>query len=200
MDEALDALAARRASTSTRCACARSRSATRSTDFIAAHEHGVRRRAEPRRAAAHAAGQRAASIDPARLMPVLHYDGTPITARFIIEAIAERVRADNVAPIKRQEGGVHDLPRQAEAAPPDAAEQQARLHAARLRRQDLDAVRRLRPRLDLGGASSRPAGSSTSSRTASPSSRASAARRRRPTTSSATRTASTPCTAACRRC
>ena len=37
-----------------------------------------------------------------------------------------------------------------EAAPPDAADQPARLHAARLRRQDLDAVRRLRPRLDLG--------------------------------------------------
>ena len=29
-------------------------------------------------------------VDPARLVPVLHYDGTPITARFIIEAIAER--------------------------------------------------------------------------------------------------------------
>ena len=41
--------------------------------------------------------------------------------------------------------------------------------------------------------------SSTSSRTASPSSRGSAARRRRPTAFSATRTASTPCTAACPR-
>ena len=38
-------------------------------------------------------------IDPARLEPILHYDGTPITARFIIEAIAARVRADNVEPI-----------------------------------------------------------------------------------------------------
>ena len=93
-------------------------------------------------------------IDPARLEPILHYDGTPITARFIIEAIAERRarrqrRADRA---KRKEGRSHDLPRQAQAAPPDPAEQQARLHAARLRRQDLDAVRRLRPRLDLGGA------------------------------------------------
>ena len=33
---------------------------------------------------------------------------------------------------------------------PTLPTQQARLHAARLRRQDLDAVRRLRPRLDLG--------------------------------------------------
>src|SRR5258705_7183392 len=27
-------------------------------------------------------------IDPARLVPILHYDGTPITARFIVKAIA----------------------------------------------------------------------------------------------------------------
>ena len=31
------------------------------------------------------------SIDPARLMPILHYDGTPITARFITAAISEQV-------------------------------------------------------------------------------------------------------------
>lgn len=31
-------------------------------------------------------------IDPARLVAVLHYDGTPITARFIADAIAVRVR------------------------------------------------------------------------------------------------------------
>ncbi len=30
-------------------------------------------------------------IDPARLTPILHYDGTPITARFIAEAIAKEV-------------------------------------------------------------------------------------------------------------
>ena len=35
-------------------------------------------------------------IDPARLIPVLHYDGTPITARFIIRAIADNLR--NLAP------------------------------------------------------------------------------------------------------
>jgi 2-oxoglutarate ferredoxin oxidoreductase subunit alpha len=40
-------------------------------------------------------------VDPARLVPILHYDGTPITARFITEAIAERMSGANVEPIKR---------------------------------------------------------------------------------------------------
>ena len=31
--------------------------------------------------------------DPARLLPVLHYDGTPITARFIVQAITKATRA-----------------------------------------------------------------------------------------------------------
>ena len=31
------------------------------------------------------------SIDPARFISILHYDGTPITARFITSAIAERM-------------------------------------------------------------------------------------------------------------
>jgi 2-oxoglutarate/2-oxoacid ferredoxin oxidoreductase subunit alpha len=31
-------------------------------------------------------------IDPARFISILHYDGTPITARFIVAAIAERAR------------------------------------------------------------------------------------------------------------
>jgi len=30
-------------------------------------------------------------INPAKLVKVLHYDGTPITARFIADAIAERL-------------------------------------------------------------------------------------------------------------
>ena len=41
------------------------------------------------------------NIDPARLMPVLHYDGTPITARFIASEISERVRVLNVEPLKK---------------------------------------------------------------------------------------------------
>jgi 2-oxoglutarate ferredoxin oxidoreductase subunit alpha len=40
-------------------------------------------------------------IDPARLEPILHYDGTPITARFITDAIAQRVRQFNVEPIRK---------------------------------------------------------------------------------------------------
>ena len=40
-------------------------------------------------------------IDPARLVPVLHFDGTPITARFITEAIAQRMQGSNVEPIKK---------------------------------------------------------------------------------------------------
>src|SRR3712207_9192262 len=32
-------------------------------------------------------------LDPARLVPVLHYDGTPITARFVAQAIGEQLAA-----------------------------------------------------------------------------------------------------------
>jgi len=40
-------------------------------------------------------------IDPARLVPILHYDGTPITARFIVRTIGERIKGSNVEPLKR---------------------------------------------------------------------------------------------------
>jgi 2-oxoglutarate ferredoxin oxidoreductase subunit alpha len=43
-------------------------------------------------------------IDPARLRPVLHYDGTPITARFIAGAIAGQLAAGNVRPLGRPGG------------------------------------------------------------------------------------------------
>jgi 2-oxoglutarate ferredoxin oxidoreductase subunit alpha len=33
------------------------------------------------------------ALDPARIIPILHYDGTPITARFIIDAIGQQWRA-----------------------------------------------------------------------------------------------------------
>ena len=41
------------------------------------------------------------NVDPARVMPVLHYDGTPITARFITAEIGERIRLMNVEPLKK---------------------------------------------------------------------------------------------------
>ena len=37
-------------------------------------------------------------IDPVRLVPILHYDGTPITARFITQAITNHVHALAVSP------------------------------------------------------------------------------------------------------
>jgi 2-oxoglutarate ferredoxin oxidoreductase subunit alpha len=43
-------------------------------------------------------------IDPAKLVPILHFDGTPITARFIIREIAGRLAALNVAPFRRGTG------------------------------------------------------------------------------------------------
>ena len=40
-------------------------------------------------------------IDPARLVPILHYDGTPITARFIVKAIADILDVVTLAPLHR---------------------------------------------------------------------------------------------------
>jgi 2-oxoglutarate ferredoxin oxidoreductase subunit alpha len=42
-----------------------------------------------------------AGINPASLISILHYDGTPITARFITKEISEIVSALNVRPIKK---------------------------------------------------------------------------------------------------
>ncbi|HEY3919670.1 MAG TPA: 2-oxoacid:acceptor oxidoreductase subunit alpha [Stellaceae bacterium] len=40
------------------------------------------------------------NLDPGRIVPVLHYDGTPITARFIIDKISALLKARNVAPLR----------------------------------------------------------------------------------------------------
>ncbi len=40
-------------------------------------------------------------VDPAKLIPVLHYDGTPITARFIAREIGEKLAMFNVTPIRK---------------------------------------------------------------------------------------------------
>jgi 2-oxoglutarate ferredoxin oxidoreductase subunit alpha len=41
-------------------------------------------------------------IDAAKLIPVLHYDGTPITARFIQREIGEKLAMFNVTPLRKQ--------------------------------------------------------------------------------------------------
>jgi len=42
-----------------------------------------------------------AGVNPASLIPILHYDGTPITARFITDAVAAQVRRLNVQPLRK---------------------------------------------------------------------------------------------------
>ncbi len=39
--------------------------------------------------------------DPAKLVPILHYDGTPITARFIRAAIADKALGATVVPLRK---------------------------------------------------------------------------------------------------
>jgi 2-oxoglutarate ferredoxin oxidoreductase subunit alpha len=41
------------------------------------------------------------ALDPARFVTVLHYDGTPITARFITGEVADRLTALNVVPLRK---------------------------------------------------------------------------------------------------
>ena len=41
------------------------------------------------------------SIDPVRLVPILHYDGTPITARFIAKAIGDHLDQLTVSPMRK---------------------------------------------------------------------------------------------------
>ena len=41
------------------------------------------------------------SIDPVHLVPILHYDGTPITARFIARAIGDHLDALKVTPLRK---------------------------------------------------------------------------------------------------
>jgi 2-oxoglutarate ferredoxin oxidoreductase subunit alpha len=41
------------------------------------------------------------NIDPAKLIRVLHYDGTPITARFILRAIGDKLAGLNVVPLRK---------------------------------------------------------------------------------------------------
>jgi 2-oxoglutarate/2-oxoacid ferredoxin oxidoreductase subunit alpha len=73
---------------------------TEVTDFIAQHEKVVvveQNRDSQLRTLLVAEG----AVDPARLVPVLHYDGTPITARFIVHEIANRIAGFNVVLLKK---------------------------------------------------------------------------------------------------
>jgi 2-oxoglutarate ferredoxin oxidoreductase subunit alpha len=69
-------------------------------DFIAEHDHVFvveqNRDAQMRMLIVNECG-----VDPARLTPVLQYDGTPITARFIIKEMAEDVAALKVTPMRK---------------------------------------------------------------------------------------------------
>ena len=38
---------------------------------------------------------------PARLVPILHYDGTPVTARFIARATGDHLAAPKVTPPRK---------------------------------------------------------------------------------------------------
>jgi 2-oxoglutarate ferredoxin oxidoreductase subunit alpha len=40
-------------------------------------------------------------VDPAKLVPILHYDGTPITARFIVKAITDMLNVVTLAPLRK---------------------------------------------------------------------------------------------------
>jgi 2-oxoglutarate ferredoxin oxidoreductase subunit alpha len=52
-------------------------------------------------------------IDPAKLVSVLHYDGTPITARFVTAEIGEKAAVFNVKPLRAKE---RDTPVRAQKA------------------------------------------------------------------------------------
>jgi 2-oxoglutarate ferredoxin oxidoreductase subunit alpha len=90
------------------------------------------------------------NVDPVRLVPILHYDGTPITARFIASAIRDHIDALKITPLKKCGDEAMNLHRETEIPSSRPAEERTRLHPSRLRRKDFDAVRRLRARLDHG--------------------------------------------------
>ncbi|HQR09762.1 MAG TPA: 2-oxoacid:acceptor oxidoreductase subunit alpha [Casimicrobiaceae bacterium] len=69
-------------------------------DFIQAHEHVFvieqNRDAQMKSLLVNECG-----IDPAKLISILHYDGTPITARYITREITEKARLFNVLPLRK---------------------------------------------------------------------------------------------------
>ena len=65
-------------------------------EFINAHDH-VFVVEQNRDAQMHALLVNELHIDPAHLIKVLHYDGTPITARFVIDAIHAKLKSAQAA-------------------------------------------------------------------------------------------------------
>jgi 2-oxoglutarate ferredoxin oxidoreductase subunit alpha len=78
-------------------------------EFIAAHDHVFvveqNRDAQLKMLLVNECG-----IDPAKLISVLHYDGTPLTARYITGEIAEKAALFNVMPLRIRDSapGVRD--------------------------------------------------------------------------------------------
>src|SRR6516225_8902802 len=136
-------------------------------------------------------------IDPIRLVPILHYDGTPITARFIARAIVEHLDALKVTPLRKV------------VSCPTLPNRSSIIRRCRRMRSDtrIATTRGRCPRCARAAGtipsrvrSSRPVSSSISRHIASPSFPGSAARPRPRPTSWAIRTGSTRCTGACLRC
>ena len=146
----------------------------------------VRRRAEPRRAAAQPADARDRRAVE-KMESVRYYAGFPMSAHHVISGVQGEAGEGGMTYIAKPK--VHH---------PSLQEERDRADAPRLRRRDHDALRRLRPRLDHGRDHPGVLGARIAPHTW-PSCRASAARRRRRRTSCARRTASTACTAGCRR-
>jgi len=91
MDEALETLSARGIALDT-CRVRAFPFAEAVVDFVLAHDQ-VFVVEQNRDAQLRALLVNECALDPARLMPILHYDGTPITARFIAQAIGQQWRA-----------------------------------------------------------------------------------------------------------
>ena len=69
-------------------------------DFIARHDH-VFIVEQNRDAQLRGMLINEGNIDPAKMIAVLHYDGTPITARFIVNDIGAKLSRFNVTPIMK---------------------------------------------------------------------------------------------------
>ena len=89
------------------------------------------------------------AVEKAKLRSLLHYNGLPISSAFIVEGVLAELEPQ---PQLRDPGrrarlreDRHDIHRQTQGRAPVAAEERARVHAPRLRRRAVDAVRWLRP-------------------------------------------------------